>query len=1260
VELRPGFAPQPTLLLRAAVAASLSALLCGAGTGGAPPEQLGPQSARPAVVLTPSSSAENALDVAERLADEGRWGDAAALLQSVVEGEPSDLVRQGGRYASARDAASQRLAELPDEGLAAYRLLYDAPARALYEEGVQERDEAALRQAASVYLNSSYGPRAASALATLLMDGGEHGAALRALAPLAALNLGPEQAAAVAVKKAACLRRLGGATGGWSPAGPRRPAPLGCAAEVQFSIRLPGPVPPRDLPGSPPIQSAADGGTVFVNLYGAVTAIDRHEGGLRWARGPDGEPLLAAFLRGRRVGVPPPEPILLPVESVEAWRVSAARGTTTLALDSGRLYAVHVDLGLVATPGAVYELTPGDIRFTNELRCYAAEDGRVVWRAGGARAGRLSGFWFFSAPAIDSGRAYVMGARSGRLWALCVDAASGRAVWEAPIGLLASGQETERWLMESYLADSGPPVVVGGVLVCPTGHGVVCGFDAYEGRLLWATPYRRAQRHINRLGQDLAVGGSSWRASPPLSADGLCIMANLDSSEVLALQPATGQVAWARGFGRGRAVLGVRDGRVYVQHRGLTCLDAATGDTLWEAGEGDNVAGVGALGPDGVYVPVVEGVAERDLQTGGTGRLMHWPPGEGAWGNLLVDEGLTVLCPERVTAFRPVAVGEASSAGAGATPEAALLRAAGGAATGLARTYAELVAAHGMDMADGPHAAASRWTVLAELVRTAAGGDRALDSAWARQFTDVVDAAGSAGDEGTLLAMAHWAPFGEARRAALRALGGLWDRQGRPDASRLRRASESARAAADRERQGWPIGRGDRESGPFRPVWSVRGQLVLPAGAADASTSDRVLVADGGVVSCLQAADGTCVWRAAVVEAEVAGSGGGATSRGGTVDWGAGYPSYGMLGGRLVVALDGVVAGVEPADGTIAWREARAGRGPASHSRRTLRRGRLIRRMLNGLPVPDPASAVYAPLDSFLFTPVACCRVDAAEVLSVVDAASGAELFRLDAGPEQELVGVHAVSDGARLLLSSPPGPRLVLVDLRTGVRVAEWRLKGSPGALSMVAGPDHDAYVADWDAIVRLDMAEARVVWRREVTAGVDRLLHVGAEVLVASTLDAGILALSPADGTDVLAARAAGGWVAAWAASAGGAITTLETKHLADLVPHGPGCHYRGGPFRLRAVSLGTGDELWTAAVCEASRCDVGPPCVGDGEMLLALSEPERVRAVSVDARSGVGTDLVERESEGGVPPAAVQVVGGRVVLSAGGRTEAYGADP
>jgi outer membrane protein assembly factor BamB len=183
------------------------------------------------------------------------------------------------------------------------------------------------------------------------------------------------------------------------------------------------------------------------------------------------------------------------------------------------------------------------------IACTDGRTGQTLWRTRYPGAGAN---WHDSkagpcntTPCLHDGRLYVIGS-TGRVY--CLDAATGREVWQSSIGPRHFAiEEAKRAALEeraygklSFNRDfGGAPIVAGGALVMPdfTSHGA-CGLlalDAATGRRLWLIPGAAAEDATplcyEHAGRQYVISGTAG-----VGAD--------SPGKIVCVEPRTGEVRW--------------------------------------------------------------------------------------------------------------------------------------------------------------------------------------------------------------------------------------------------------------------------------------------------------------------------------------------------------------------------------------------------------------------------------------------------------------------------------------------------------------------------------------------------------------------------------------------------------------------------------------------------------------------------------------------------------------------------------------------
>jgi len=236
-------------------------------------------------------------------------------------------------------------------------------------------------------------------------------------------------------------------------------------------------------------------------------------------------------------------------------------------------------------------------------------------------------------PTFDSSRIFSLGA-NGRL--NCLDAATGRSLWEDPPNVLeaTSGLNLE-WAM------SGSPLVVDGrVIVIPGGpKGGVAAFDAETGELSWSSGSRPASYAAPRLveinGRQmlLCFGGDGLTAYRIEDGEELWHVPWTNGPQVNAALPAVasdGRLFISSGYSAGCALLklGVEESEPSISWRSRK-MNCKFNDPVVHGGY---VYGL----DEGILVCL-------DLETG----LRKWKRGRYGYGQLLLVGDLIVVQAER-------------------------------------------------------------------------------------------------------------------------------------------------------------------------------------------------------------------------------------------------------------------------------------------------------------------------------------------------------------------------------------------------------------------------------------------------------------------------------------------------------------------------------------------------------------------------------------------------------------------------------------
>ena len=635
---------------------------------------------------------------AKRLAEVGKAveagkPDALDQLLKLVDEAGDDLIAADGRqFRPARRQAQRLLVKLPPAALRSYRDRVAGPADALLAAGVRDRDPRPLRTLLDRYFPAAASEPALLLLGELLFERGEFREAeahWRRLLPSEDATADPSLPTPVAdPPRARALVALavlfqGDLTRALAEVESLRtdhPKAAGKLAGVDgpYADTL------AKLLADPPRRPPPTGGGDWTGFAGNPARDGRATGRLprywptrpTWSLNlpPLGEPpAVARTPTARSVAYHPVVQAGMGyvADPLRVFAFDLLTGTGRLAFDlrnDNRFAGLPVDAG-TPTPTA-------DADFT-------------LTAAAGNLYGRFGRFPPATAPDVANRPGDFLvslspsGGKLGVRWAVPPPARDGAVVaWEAaPVVLdgrvyaaftrvdgvtrtYAVAAHTDPpgdkpvWVAEVATAPAGvaprvrqePLTVAGGRLVYCTHAGSVVALDPATGKVAWAVKYP-APRRPSPAARDLC---------PPLAAGGRVFVAPLDSDVLLALDAATGRVLWSADGLVVDQLVGVSRGRLVATiagpQKGIRGFDAATGrDTEpagWRQHDDPQLGsfGRGLVTDDLVLWPTKQGLYPLSLDTG---RLVTQPL-PGTHGNLAFADGvLLVGGPFGVAGFVP-------------------------------------------------------------------------------------------------------------------------------------------------------------------------------------------------------------------------------------------------------------------------------------------------------------------------------------------------------------------------------------------------------------------------------------------------------------------------------------------------------------------------------------------------------------------------------------------------------------------------------
>ncbi|MCG8451257.1 MAG: PQQ-like beta-propeller repeat protein [Pirellulales bacterium] len=223
---------------------------------------------------------------------------------------------------------------------------------------------------------------------------------------------------------------------------------------------------------------------------------------------------------------------------------------------------------------------------TNRLCAYDLEtQGKLVWEVDGAvNQEQLKGAFFLGAPLAVGKSLYCLAEKNSEkaIYLFALDRQTGKLLWRQQLANLETGilVDLNRRLQAVI------PSYDEGVLVCPTGVGVVVGVDLAKQSLAWAYHYKSEQRLSNFMrnrGGRRTQSGNQWVQGAMTIAEGRVLLSPPESNALHCLDLATGALLWKQPRRQGLFVAGVDEDIVLVVgQEGFSALRLEDGKPAWK------------------------------------------------------------------------------------------------------------------------------------------------------------------------------------------------------------------------------------------------------------------------------------------------------------------------------------------------------------------------------------------------------------------------------------------------------------------------------------------------------------------------------------------------------------------------------------------------------------------------------------------------------------------------------------------------------
>ncbi|MDB5337080.1 MAG: hypothetical protein JWN70_2699, partial [Planctomycetaceae bacterium] len=346
-----------------------------------------------------------------------------------------------------------------------------------------------------------------------------------------------------------------------------------------------------------------------------------------------------------------------------------------LSSDGEYVFSIE-DLGLLndisLQMGGAIQSHPLIMRDYNRLCAYEVRTGKLKWELGGPRGDvtlNLPGTFFLGPPLPVDRQLYCVVESQAQTLLLSLDARTGKQLWSQSLS-----QPADDLMREPNRRRAGTsPALMGDMLICPTGSGLVVAVDVAARALAWAYQYTAAPstdpRDPRNMRRRMAVLGipqvemdplrgaeiNEWQDGTPIVSEGHVILTPRDSSEIHCLTLEDGKTVWRLPRKDALYVAAVQSGLVIVVgSRSVEALHLATGKPAWPQPVAlMNQSGRGIVTEKHILLPLVtDEVATIDLKSGrplSRARVHE----KGGLGNLIPGPGIIVSqTAESLSVFR--------------------------------------------------------------------------------------------------------------------------------------------------------------------------------------------------------------------------------------------------------------------------------------------------------------------------------------------------------------------------------------------------------------------------------------------------------------------------------------------------------------------------------------------------------------------------------------------------------------------------------
>ena len=417
------------------------------------------------------------------------------------------------------------------------------------------------------------------------------------------------------------------------------------------------------------------GDTVLVQGLGSVKALDAQTGEIRWSGVVRDDTFLYWTWRNyQSLGSDQLQNRLVAIYlGQRAWLNQTG---AALSSDGQQVYSI-AGTGMIGAhkrqmlirPGAVpppLELMPPR---ENRLLAYDLTTGLLRWESGGpavavpqgedglpgGESPNLSGAFFLGAPLPMDGQLFTLAEEKGQIRLFSLSPENGESNWSLPLLNPEKGIEFD----ETRRLFGLSPAYAGGLLICPTGEGVVVAVDPLLRRVVWIRQYQYSPRPMNpqnfalmRMSRDRLQNDSllnnlirqrRWIDNSPILTAGRVLLPAAETNNLYCFDVETGEPLWELPRGESLFVAACTDRRfLVVGERTIQCFSLADGKFVWSQ-EIAPPTGRGVVSGNYYLLPVSSNeILAVEMKTGRIVSRSELPPSLHA-GSLVSSRGRLVM-----------------------------------------------------------------------------------------------------------------------------------------------------------------------------------------------------------------------------------------------------------------------------------------------------------------------------------------------------------------------------------------------------------------------------------------------------------------------------------------------------------------------------------------------------------------------------------------------------------------------------------------